>query len=90
MSLHSSKRAQQRGIPPMIEMWLDIYGHYEYNGQGIVTIHFDKQSRRAIEKEMGREPLRRFAEWLDAYKIVDNCRGTTITLGHRYKRIKRK
>lgn len=86
---HAAIRAQQRGIPPMVDDLLDRYGHEEYDGHGAVTVYFDKQSLRVMERELGRRPISRFAEWHDAYK-VRSVDGKTITLGHRTRRIWRK
>lgn len=90
MSRHASIRAQQRGIPPLIDQWLDLYGHEEYDGRGGIVVYFDKQSRRAMERDMGREPIRKCEEWLDVYKVVESDKGKIITLGHRFKRMNRK
>ncbi len=90
MSIHANIRAQQRGIPPLIDLWLDMYGHEEYSGSGTKVVYFDKKSRRAMERDMGREPIRKCEEWLNAYKVVDSHQGQTITLGHRFKRVHRK
>jgi hypothetical protein len=89
-NLHASTRSQQRGIPPLIDQLLDLYGHEEYDGHGGVLVYFDKRSRRHLEHDMGREPVRRISEWLNAYKIRSSIDGSTITLGHRFRRIRRK
>ena len=70
-------------------MLLDVYGVNEYDGQGCLIKYLNKTSLRKMEKEMGREPVRKFSEWLDAYKVVSVSDGETITIGHRIKRIKR-
>ena len=31
---HAEFRAQQRGIPPIIDQLLDLYGHEEHDGHG--------------------------------------------------------
>ena len=89
MSHHSKTRQQQRGIPPMIEEWLDRYGEEVYDGHGGVVLFFNKKSRRKLEHDFGREPVRRCSEWLDAYKVLATDSGETLTVGHRYKRIVR-
>ena len=87
-SAHAYKRAQGRGIPPLVSSLLDLYGDELYDGHGGLVQYFDKASRRRMERDFGREPLRRLSEWLDAYKVTSSRDGATITIGHRYKRMK--
>ncbi|CAG1000927.1 hypothetical protein MTYP_02875 [Methylophilaceae bacterium] len=84
---HAQKRAQQRGIPPFINELLDRYGREHYDGRGGIILYLDKRSIRQMERDMGREPVRRLAEWHGAYKIISVFDGMTITVGKRYKRI---
>lgn len=86
---HALSRAQQRGIPPFIDQLLDLYGHEQYDGHGGLILYLDKKSIRQMERDMGREPVRRLAEWHDAYKVRSVEDGCTITIGHRTKRIRR-
>jgi hypothetical protein len=65
---HAEIRAQQRGIPPLVDELLDRYGHEHHDGHGAVVLFLDKQSIRAMERDLGRRPVARLAEWLDAYK----------------------
>ncbi len=83
-------RSQQRGIPPFIDQLLDLYGHEEHVGTGRVMMYLDKASIREMERDMGREPVRRMGDWLRAFKIKSAIDGATITIGHRHKHIKRK
>ena len=39
---HADVRAQQGGIPPMIEQLLDLYGQEEHDGRGAITPLPDK------------------------------------------------
>lgn len=86
---HAMVRSQQRGIPPFIDQILDLYGHEQYDGHGGVILYLDKNSIRCMERDMGREPVRRFAEWHNAYKVKSSIDGQTITIGHRSARIRR-
>lgn len=86
---HAQARAQQRGIPPMVDQWLDLYGQEEHDGHGAVILYLDKKSIRNMERDLGRRPVARSSEWLDAYKVKDRD-GRTITVGHRYRRLWRK
>ena len=47
MTYHATIRSQQRGIPPLILQWLDLYGEEEYDGHGAVIRYFSRASRRA-------------------------------------------
>lgn len=86
---HATARAQQRGIPPLIEQLLDQYGDEEYDGHGVVTLYLSKKSIRKMEHDLGRRPVSRLSSWFDAYKVQDG-EGRTITVGHRTRHIKRK
>lgn len=86
---HAAVRAQQRGIPPLVDHLLDLYGQEEHDGHGAVVRYLSKSSIRAMEQAMGRRLVARMAEWLDAYKVMTTD-GTTIILGHRTQRIWRK
>jgi hypothetical protein len=86
-TLHAQKRAQQRGIPPFIDELLDLYGREQHDGHGGVVLFFDKQSVRAMERDMGRKPVSRLAEWLRAYKVVTSSFEDTITTGKLFRRV---
>ena len=83
---HAEVRSQQRGIPPMVDQLLDLYGEEEHDGHGAVVLYLSKQSIRPMERDLGRRPVARFAEWFDAYK-VKSTDGLTITVGHRSRRL---
>lgn len=87
---HAAIRAQQRGIPPLIDQWLDAYGEPVYDGRGAMQFVFTRKSVRRMEREFGREPMRRMHEYMNAYKVVDSRDGQCITIGRRYKHIRRK
>lgn len=91
LTQHAKVRAQQRGIPPLIGILLDDYGHEQYDGHGGVIKHFDKKAVRDMERVMGRGPVRKLIpEWRNAYKVVSTSDGMTITTGIRKTRIRRK
>lgn len=87
---HAMVRAQQRGLPPFIDRLLDQYGHEEYDGQGGIQVHFDKCGLGSIERDLGKDTVRRLGNWLNAYKIRSSRDGATITVGYRYRHIWRK
>lgn len=86
---HAEIRAQQRGIPPMIEQLLDLYGQEEHDGHGAITLYLNKNSIRNMELNLGCRPVSRLAEWFDAYK-VKSTDGSIISLGFRTHRLRRK
>lgn len=53
------------------------------------VIYFDKTSRRHMERDMGREPVRVLDQWLNTYMVVGSQDGNAITIGRRCKRIRR-
>ena len=89
MTGHAEARMQSRGIPPLVLHWLDAYGDERHDGHGALIQHFTRQSRRRLERDIGREPVRRMHEYLNAYAVYGND-GTLITVGHRYRRIRHK
>lgn len=86
---HSLIRAQQRGIPPLIDELLDRYGQEEYDGYGMTVLYLNKTSIRNMQRDWGHRPVSRLTEWLDVYK-VKSADGRTITVGHRTRRVHRK
>ncbi|MDT8413683.1 MAG: hypothetical protein RQ875_14565 [Vicingaceae bacterium] len=89
MTYHAEIRCQQRGIPPLILQWLDLYGEEQYDGRGATIRYFSRSSQKAMEKDFGRSPIKKLSEFLNAYKIESHD-GTVITAGHLTKRINRK
>ena len=90
MSRHAEKRAQERGIPPLIADWLDLYGETEYDGRGGEVRYFSRKSIRTIKRVVGSGPVRHLASYFNAFKVVSGNDGQTITIGHRTKRIRRR
>ena len=87
---HAKIRAQQRGIPPFMDQLLDLYGSEQYDGHGGGVLFLDRSSIRRMERDMGREPVRRLSTWRNAYKVKSSIDGRTITTGLRSERIRRK
>lgn len=80
---HATIRAQQRGIPPLIQNWLLDYGEENYDGRGAMTRFFTSNSIRKMERDFGREPVRRMSEFLRCY-LIEGEDGTVITVGKRH------
>jgi hypothetical protein len=87
---HAVIRAQQRCIPPLIDLWLGAYREVVFDGHRGVVRYFSRRSIRAIEWDFGREPVRWIWEYLDAYKVVSGHNGLTITVGHLTKLLRRR
>jgi len=87
---HARTRSQQRGIPPLIEEWLDEFGELEYDGHGGVTRYFSRYSIRRMERVFGRSPVRKMSEFLGAYKVESSRDSSVITVGYRRGRVRRK
>lgn len=86
---HAEVRAQQRGIPPMVDQLLDLYGREEHDGRGAVFVYLDKAAIRQMEREMGRRPVAMLAGYHNAFK-VKTLDGWTITCGYRTGPVRRK
>lgn len=82
---HAILRSQQRGIPPLIQDWLLAYGEETFDGRGAIIRYFTAHSIRRMERDFGREPLRRLSEYLRCYLIEDAHEGGVITIGKRHK-----
>lgn len=87
MTNHASIRSQQRGIPLLIREWLMDFGEEVYDHRGAIIYFFNRDSRRKLERNFGRESIRRFHEWLDSYAVVSVNERVLITVGKHYKKI---
>ncbi len=86
MTEHAKIRSQQRGIPPLVIEWLEDFGEQNHDHRGAVVFHFSKQARRRLERAVGRQPVKRMSEWLDAYVVVATD-GSIVTVGRRWRRV---
>lgn len=82
---HAERRAQQRGIPPLVTNWLLDYGDETFDGHGGVVRYFSPQSIRRMACELGQTPLRRMAEFLRCYLVQGSSDGSIITVGKRHR-----
>lgn len=81
---HAAQRLQQRGIPPAISDWLLVYGDEVFDGRGGIFRYFSSRSLRTLEREVGKEPIKRVSEYLRCYLIESSSDGAVITVGKRY------
>lgn len=85
MTQHASKRAQQRGIPPILLNLLLDFGKSEPAGDGAAKIYFDKAARRRVKAYVG--PLgRQIEQFLNVYAVV-GADGRIITTAHLTERV---
>lgn len=89
-SRHATRRAQQRGIPQIVDGWLADYGTEQYDGSGAVIVFFSRESIRRLERDFGRKPVQLLSRYLDCYKVVSTNDGCVITTGHRSRRVRRR
>ena len=86
LSRHAEQRSQQRGIPRLIVDWLERYGDERYDHNGCTLLYFTKRSLRDLERDVGRQPVRRMWEYMRAYAVVSSD-GTVVTVGKRFCRL---
>jgi hypothetical protein len=86
---HSIQQSQRRGIVPIAIEALDRFGQEQYNGNGAIVVYMNKESRKAMERDWGQRAVAKLWEMSkDVYKVITTD-GVTITVGHRYQRIRR-
>ena len=88
MTKHAQTRLQQRAIQPLIIDWLCKYGQRLQGMNGTTVCYFDKESRRCLASEVGHVVVRRLSDMMDTYLVLSG--NSIVTVGHRYKPIKRK
>lgn len=81
---HAVLRAQQRGVPLLIQNWLLDYGKEAFDGSGSVIRYFSRESIRRMEREIGSTPIKRLSEYLRCYLVQSSRDGAIITVGKRY------
>ena len=88
LTQHAQQRMQQRGIPQQAIGYVLTYGRVSHDHRGACVMWLDKRSRARLGREEGREVFREMDKHLDAYVVTDTD-GTVVTVGHRYRRIRR-
>lgn len=84
---HAEVRMQQRGIPPHVVSLLLDYGREQHDHRGAVIHYLDKRSMRRLRKDHRRTPISELTRYRDVYLVERD--GFVLTVGHRFKRIKR-
>lgn len=85
---HSRVRAQQRCVQPLMDELLDRFGQEQHDHHGAIVVYFNKDSRRRMERELGRHAVACISRWLNVYK-VRTTDGRTLTVGYRTRSIHR-
>lgn len=86
---HAQQRGQQRCIPPLIRNWLADYGARTPDNRGGVVCYFDQKSRKRLGSSVGKEVVKRLEPLLDSYLVISADDGAVITMGWRYRRVRR-
>jgi hypothetical protein len=86
MTLHATKRCQQRGVPQLVIDLLLEFGSRQHDGLGAEICYFDKKAKKRLHTYAG-ELAGKLGSKLDAYLVVSGDR--VITTGSRFKRINR-
>lgn len=89
LSQHAEQRLQQRGIPREALDYVLTYGRVSHDHHGGCVVWLDKRARARLCREAGRRVLRRLGKHLDTYAVTDPADGRVVTVGHRYRRIRR-
>ena len=87
LSPHARARMQQRGIPSWHVERVLAFGCEVHDGHGGVIVYFDRASRRRAERAHAatRDELDRLA---GMYVVISD--GGVATVGHRYRRVRRR
>jgi hypothetical protein len=89
LTQHAAIRMQQRGIKEETLNCLFQYGKKTYDRRGCLVVYFDKQARKRIQlNQYENIPPKSIQAWMDTYAVV-TVDGEILTVGHRFKKIKR-
>jgi hypothetical protein len=85
---HARARMQQRGISPAAIEILLSYGRSSHDHRGCEVVYFDKPARQRLAKynPVAAREAERFTR---AYAVLGS-NGVVVTVGHRYRRFKRR
>ena len=84
LTMHASKRVQQRAIPPIVVEWLMRFGAQRWS-RGASVYAFDKEGRRRLRGHIGQKLFASIEHWLDAYAVVGGEQ-QIITVGWRQQK----
>jgi hypothetical protein len=85
---HAAVRARQRGVDPVVLDCLLAYGTAVHDHQGGEIVVFDRKAFRRLERSVDVTLVRRVADRRTLY-AVRGMDGALVTVGYRYRRIRR-
>jgi hypothetical protein len=85
---HAAVRARQRGVDPIVLDCLLAYGTAVHDHQGGEIVVFDRKAFRRLERAVDATLVRRVADQRTLY-AVRGMDGALVTVGHRYRRVRR-
>ena len=85
---HAATRIQQRGIDSQAFECLLAYGSSVHDHRGGEILLFDKRAWKRLERSVDEQTLRRVSESRALY-AVQSSDGSLLTVGHRFKRVRR-
>ena len=95
LSHHAEARMRQRAIPPIIVAWILDYGRdMRHHGASVYFLNREarnklkREARNKLKRDIGAKPYAQIENRLDPYVVVSDD-GTIVTVGRRYKRLKR-
>ena len=88
LTRHARQRMQQRGISRQAIDYVLTYGRVSHDHHGGRVIWLDKRCKARLGREEGEQVVRMLDKHLDAYAVMD-ADGVVMTVGHRYRRIRR-
>ena len=88
LSRHARERMQQRGIPRQAIDYVLTYGRVSHDHHGGRVVWMDKRARARLQREEGYDVASTLDKHLNAYAVIDPD-GRVVTVGHRYRRIRR-
>lgn len=83
LTKHAKKRAQQRGIPPMVYDHLLSYGAENYDGRGGIVRFFTNEGIKEMQRDLGVDTVKKMSEYLRCY-LVENMSGQIITISKKH------
>ena len=85
---HAAMRVRQRGVDPVVLDCLLSYGSSVHDHQGGEIVVFDKRAFRRLERAIDAALLRRVADHRTLY-AVRSTDGALVTVGHRFRRVRK-
>lgn len=89
MSSHAERRMRQRAIPSALVSLILEYGKAEYSRGDVIYHLHDKGARRKAERGLAECGQAFDIRWRNIYIVVDGDLRKVITVGWRYKRVKK-